>query len=615
MMTTDKVTYKNWNSSNQDDQVDENLPLELTGSRKSYNNNNNKNDININISSSHQNDTGDNGDKKNTINVASIIGEFGFYQLSLTIFTLFRYTLTAMMTNAGPLLAPDAKFWCQIPKELNDSIAIPKNLTRMDYLASKCQVQLVNGSQFECKSWTYDTTGTGITLTDTFNLVCDRDWLRSAFQSMVSIGIVFAAVIWGSISDRHGRKLTLWICFVWTLIASFVSFMAEDLIVFAIARCLSTFGDLGTVTSLSTLIVETLGNKYRGPIGLIVYTGWAFGVMLMPWLVDYYLNFRHSMLFLMACHLLSLPWLLTLGESIRWSLVNGFPDEAHREVRRICRFNCSGDQDSLHMVDTQFNKLKEKFVLAGRRQKAYRENVESKMSWPTFILMSLFGGMSKVGEIFKSRVLAITATTIIWTTFTSELLYMLFVLMNSDIGEDTKLNYAIGGIMETLATILSIIMVSILSRKLSLVSTLVSLSGLCCTLAYTHHNASISVWVLNLTKLSVSTLTSLVYVTTTEIYPTNLRQTGFGLSSTVGSMGAVVAPFIRHELTNLIGMTRVMQILMILPLSAAIVIIFNLRETKGVELPDEVDELETETSFMSASGRRDSRLSSLSWKN
>lgn len=546
------------------------------------------------------------GHKNKVEGIADIVGEYGIYQLSLTLITFIRYIGVAMMTNTGSLLAPTIDFWCDPPGDIARSqILVSKNETIKEYLHNRCQVELVNRQQpYKCESWTFSNE-LGVTLTDTFGLVCDREWLRSAFQSTVSVGVVVASVAWGSFSDRHGRNYTIRVCFLFSLIMGLISCFANNFLLYTAVRALCSFGDLGLVVSLSTVIVELLGNKYRGAVCIIVYTGWAIGVMVMPWLTEYYRNYQHLMLFTVLFHSFTGLWLMTIRESPRWLLINGKIDEAESELKRVVKLQCdflswvpfrrlnSSEETAtrLQEVSTKFILFKPKYIMIAERNRLQRIKEESGASILKICCLSFMGGLDKIGQLFKSFELVKTTVTLIWATFNCELLYMLFIMINSDIG-DLKLNYLIGGLMEAVATIVSISMISTLRRKLSLTLTLTTISVLCLILAFTHQLPMVSLWILNSTKLAISTLSSLVYVTTTEIFPTNVRQTGFGLSGTVGSLGAVVAPFIRAELTTMIGMTYVMIILFFLTISAALTIPFMLRETKGVEIPDDVEDIE-----------------------
>lgn len=524
--------------------------------------------------------------------ISEIIGQFGIYQFSLSMLTFMRFINVAMMTNTGPLIAPDLNYWCALPNATAPLIAKPENSTMEEYLNKKCKVDLVDGKQYVCSRWTYDTSATGATLTDTFNLVCERDYLRDTFQSVISVGVVLGSVVWGSFSDRHGRYMAAKISFLCSLVSGLVSIIAEDFLSFTIARSVCSFGDIGLVTSLATMLLETVGNKYRGAICIIVYTGWSLGVMIMPWVIDFYKDFRLVMLCTVVLHALTLPWILTSDESIRWLLSNARPKEALKELKRVCKWNhllrfSSKSKITIESeVESKFHVLKLKYLPISNRTELEREKNRTRFGRFGVVLESTVGGLIKINKLFGERRLALATLTLIWTNFNSELFYMLFILINSDIGDSIKLNYAIGGAMELLSTVLCIPMASVLSRKTSLASTLLTISVLCFSLALTNSQISVSVLIMNLNKLAISTLSSFVYVVTSENFPTNLRQTGYGLSGTIGSLGAVIAPM----LVSQIHMTRLMLILTILPLTAAIMVSMFLKETKGVELSDDLEE-------------------------
>lgn len=530
-------------------------------------------------------------DPEEDVTISDIIGQFGIYQLSLSILTFVRFINVALMTNAGPLIAPDMNYWCCIPDTMIPQVVKAKNLTLEEYLNKKCKLDMVGNEQYACSNWTFDASSTGTTLTNAFSLVCERDYLRDTFQSVISIGVVVGSVVWGSFSDRHGRYMATKVSFLCSLISGLVSCMAKDLLTYTIARSICSFGDLGLVASLSTMLLETIGKKYRGPVCIVVYTGWAVGVMIMPWITEYFRNFKDLMLFTVIFHLLTLPWILTTGESIRWLLSNGRPTEALLELKRISRLNNffklspEFKSDTEKRVDDKFVTLKRKYIGISERTLSERMKNRARFGRLGLVLESTVGGIMKINKLFGERKIALATITLVWTNFNSELFYMLFILINSDIGDNIKLNYAVGGVMEILATFLCMVMTSIMSRRLSLVSTLVTISGFCFVLTFTQHLKFASVLIMNLNKLAISTLSSFVYVVTTENFPTNLRQTGYGLSGTLGSLGAVVAPI----LVSQVHMTNLMLMLTILPLTAAVLIPLYLRETKGTELSDDLE--------------------------
>lgn len=523
--------------------------------------------------------------------LSDVVGKFGCYQFLIILYSFVRYVCEAMMTNSGTLMAPDLEFWCQLPANHTiDEFSKPLNESASDYLKSKCQLEFKNHSIYDCSKWSFNTTLSGSTMTDYFQLNCDRDSLRSTFQGTISIGVL-ASVLWGSFSDRHGRNLATRICFISALIFGLISYFTSNFYVFTLARCLCTFSDAGLVLSLTTIVVETVDAKHRGHVCIFVYTGWSMGVMIMPWIVEFFRDYKQLMLFTVICHLFTMPWIwFTVGESIRWLLVNGRFDEAEREATRVCAWN------RMDLDRAKYKQMSSKYHRIGENRRIKLQLQKGNWSKSKLLLVSVFGGLSKVKQLFLSRELTIITLAMAWVSFNGELLYMVTILINSDIGNNIKLNYAVGGLMEILASFAAGFMIASLSRKFSLVLTLFIVSAFCFALALFHQMPAVSIWILNVAKFAISTLTSTIYVIITEAYPTNLRQTGIGFTCLLGGSGAILGPFMRKELVDLIGMTWVIVILASVPLTAILVTILFIKETKGIELADDLDDIGPENS-------------------
>lgn len=330
------------------------------------------------------------------IQLSGFVGEHGPYQLYITLVLFLRYVFLGLMANSGPLMTPDVTFYCQLP--MDEVAAIMPNITLLNQTEQElemkeefkriCQLdlhlyqqtyllnstilspgssannslnlnpatggllhhqqqqqlsKLGNTSNVrECTDFTYEiATDQGRTMTSEFDLVCDRDWLRSFFQSLISAAIVVAYVFWGTFSDKYGRFRAQKLCLLVSLIAGGLSIFAMDFWTFVLARALCSFGDLGLVVSLTTTVVELVGNRYRGISVAAVNFGYALGVTLLPYIVAYFEDFRLVVAFTVFCHLLTMPLILTTNESIRWLITNRKFHSAKKELKRIARWNKS----------------------------------------------------------------------------------------------------------------------------------------------------------------------------------------------------------------------------------------------------------------------------------
>lgn len=325
--------------------------------------------------------------RQQPIQLSDFVGEHGAYQLSITLILFVRYVLLGLMANSGPLMTPDVTFYCHLP--IAEVLAIMPNISTLSRREQEleikeefkriCQIDLhlyhnqsnlfKNSSRAfkpapaslvqspnmtqhrpassdprirECTDFTYElATDQGRTMTSEFDLVCERDWLRSLFQSLISAAIVVAHVFWGTFSDKYGRYQAQRLCLLVSLVAGGLSIVAVDFWTFTLARALCSFGDLGLVVSLTTTVVELVGTRYRGLSVAMVNFGYALGVTLLPYIVAYFEDFRLVVGFTAFCHIVTMPFILATNESVRWLMTNRKFKLARKELKRITRWNKS----------------------------------------------------------------------------------------------------------------------------------------------------------------------------------------------------------------------------------------------------------------------------------
>jgi hypothetical protein len=89
-------------------------------------------------------------------------------------------------------------------------------------------------------------------------------------------------------------------------------------------------------------------------------------------------------------------------------------------------------------------------------------------------------------------------------------------------------------------------------------------------------------------KFSNSIGWGVVYLYTSELFPTTLRQIGVGSSSVAARVGSIIAPFVK-ELSQVTHLWVTMCVFGILSTVASGLICF-LPETRGKEIPDTIQE-------------------------
>jgi MFS family permease len=111
-----------------------------------------------------------------------------------------------------------------------------------------------------------------------------------AIASFYVVGAVTAALVFGWITDRHGRRLVFYVTLVIYLAGVLSSAFAWNFWSFAVFRLLTGLGIGGEYAAVNSAIDELIPAKYRGRIDLIVngsfWLGASAGALAMPFLLD-----------------------------------------------------------------------------------------------------------------------------------------------------------------------------------------------------------------------------------------------------------------------------------------------------------------------------------------
>src|ERR1700722_18997540 len=111
-----------------------------------------------------------------------------------------------------------------------------------------------------------------------------------AVASFYVVGAVVGALVFGWITDRHGRRLVFYVTLIVYLSGVLLSAFAWDFWSFAIFRMITGFGIGGEYAAVNSAIDELIPAKYRGRIDLVVngsfWLGAAAGALAVPFLLD-----------------------------------------------------------------------------------------------------------------------------------------------------------------------------------------------------------------------------------------------------------------------------------------------------------------------------------------
>ena len=165
-----------------------------------------------------------------------------------------------------------------------------------------------------------------------------------AVASFYVVGAVVGALVFGWITDRHGRRLVFYVTLIVYLSGVLLSAFAWDFWSFAIFRMITGLGIGGEYAAVNSAIDELIPAKYRGRVDLIVngsfWLGAAGGALAVPFLLDQRL-FAPDIGWRLGFGIgavLGLGILLLrrfVPESPRWLVTHGQNEQAEKTVSEI----------------------------------------------------------------------------------------------------------------------------------------------------------------------------------------------------------------------------------------------------------------------------------------
>ncbi|GFU29791.1 carcinine transporter [Trichonephila clavipes] len=185
------------------------------------------------------------------------VGDFGKYQKRLIIFFLIpSAALLPWFTMNILFLVFTPDHWCNVPEVAasNLSIEIQRNIIApLD--KSSCYRYDLNYTDFlktgsfhvkndtplvECDNgWQYDTTHFQETAASKWNMVCKDEHYPSFVMTLTNVGSIFGTPIYGTLSDKIGRKPVFFIVILVTAMTAISSILMTDFTAFLVLRTIN----------------------------------------------------------------------------------------------------------------------------------------------------------------------------------------------------------------------------------------------------------------------------------------------------------------------------------------------------------------------------------------
>ncbi|KAF9423514.1 hypothetical protein HW555_001069 [Spodoptera exigua] len=283
---------------------------------------------------------------------SSIIGDFGRWQLKISILmALLKLPIAWYQLNII-FMAPPQDFWCSKPSpfskysdeewrklssphvEEHPCLIFDPDLLAIDPFMDKTLIPLV-----PCKKFVYDTSVFKRTITSDWNLVCSKHWLTHMCQIVMMWGIVIGGIIFGMWADKYGRQLPLIIGIVIQSVSSFIASILPWYSIFLLNWFILALASGGVGIISFVISMEVVSGKWRTIIPVVYQLPFGIGNAIMAGLAYWLRDWRKLESALGACSSLFILYWFWIPESPRWLLATGQTERAAEILKDITREN------------------------------------------------------------------------------------------------------------------------------------------------------------------------------------------------------------------------------------------------------------------------------------
>ncbi|CAL1547600.1 unnamed protein product [Lymnaea stagnalis] len=508
-----------------------------------------------------------------------------------------------------------------------------------------CSIDITNDSESvyssKCTGYEYED-GRDKSFVSEWDLVCEGEALSDVSQTVLSLGQMLGAFFLTGLADKFGRKSTFMVYHFLLFSASFIIVFLPDFVSFVVLRFFTGAFEQGTGLVGVVLVIELFPAKKRAFAAQFGSYLWPCALLLLCLCayVTREVSWRYTQLLLTAssAHLILQWWLV--DESIRWLVAEKRYAAARKIIAHAAKVNKVDakevmgnmkeleptmellDPRSEHTVEEEYDDVSEPMVNGDQNDVDDNNNNTKGLGANNSTICNTTrattdgallgkewtnGSCNKADEpadirfsaFFKNRNILMITCVSCYTWFTDSVTYYGLLMTSSSLADDLYLGFFLSVLVELPAAVAFSGLINRIGRKRCVI-VFHAMTGVCLLASVILSNAPfagtyvpgkfwINLGLSLLGKFAVTVGFTTIYLYTPEMYPTVLRNTGFGISSVAARIGGMVAPYSRTFERHLPwGPGTVFAALCLL---VPVLTVF-LPETNGHELPQTLAEID-----------------------
>ena len=475
------------------------------------------------------------------------INPFGKYQKLMIIYIGIASTISSMTIYSTIFTAASPAFTCRPFNQTNLSDLI------IDDSEQVCNIFL-NISLSSNYSCTFDNKFYGDTIVTEWNLICNRQFLVGLTQTFYMLGS-FGSIFSGYFGDKYGRKRATFIFL--SLLSAFVileSVLMIDAvnigtnakyIIYSISQALiGTFVNC-LFSSAYVLLLETTTHKYHTLFSNAISFNYVIGELIIL-LIAYFVRSWKTINEITAAFILvvTILFYLLADESPKWAASQRKFKEAMIVMRKIARLNrkeFNENEMEKNLAREYTGELNQAKIVPLRNETLIDKN--RSISFKNSLIAILTP---------KSRLVKTFLTSYVW--FASHLLYFGIALGISTVDAvNPYILFVFQSIAEAVGYWICLINIRFGQRKMNIFY-LLSAAIVCLVYSLLPRNKDLTsekkvledailiISLISIGKCMISASFNTLYVYTSELYETNVRNFALLFCSCIGSTGSLIAP-------------------------------------------------------------------------
>ncbi|XP_071095552.1 solute carrier family 22 member 6-A-like [Haliotis cracherodii] len=447
---------------------------------------------------------------------------------------------------------------CEVLK--NESTAIDilgfrENISDLNITYHECKISITStlsghSEDLACIEGHHYEQPPELSLVSEWDIVCEKESLGDLLQTLYMFGMGIGSVLFTFLSDKYGRKFSNILAGLCFLAAGTAMSFVPTYAAFAVMKVIQGATQMGVGLTSTTICLEIVPTRHRSKIGILNTQFWSISVVIYAFAAYLMrdLNWRYHQLVvgLTSAHYLISPWVM--DESSRWLAARRKYSTIERNLEKASRMNNKDEHDIITLfrekvkapkVPDQISLLSSDTHWDQHKPTPDVANTEGKDERPLM-------------QIFKDRQILTLTAILCFIWMTDSLTYYGLSLNATQFHSDKFIGFGLNAVTEVFGSVAFWLTVDRFGRKKTcLACHLIAAVSLIASVIFNHFvaavptlSAAVSTFSL-IGKFGATTSFNVLWLYTPEIFPTTMRNVGFGLGSLAARVGGILAPFSR----------------------------------------------------------------------